>query len=132
MLSNVLTKRKLWHILMSKGVGAVSTNTVRIDDDIHEETLRIATGLGLTFNSVVNILLRKFVAEKGFPFPLKLESETDKTVFEMDSEEFIAACKTAVANRNANPVHDFVTLFDAETGKLVKKYDDGRTEYVIG
>jgi len=53
----------------------MSTHTIRLDDGVKEETTRIADALGLNFNLVVNTLLRKFNAAKGFPFPVRLGSE---------------------------------------------------------
>ena len=50
----------------------MATNTIRLSDGVKEETCRIAGQMGLTFNSVVNILLKKFNETKGFPFPVVL------------------------------------------------------------
>ena len=47
----------------------MSTTSIRMDDEVREETTRIAAELGLSFNAVINILARKFNAEKGFFFP---------------------------------------------------------------
>lgn len=104
--------------------------TIRIDDSVREETTRIASEMGLTFNAVMNIMARKFNAEKGFPFPVKLE-ESQKTVFDLSSGEFEAACQEAVRNRTDYAVMDYVTRLDQETGMLKKVYADGRVEYVL-
>lgn len=109
----------------------MSTNTIRLNDGVKEETCRIAGQMGLTFNSVVNILLKKFNETKGFPFPVVLENE-QKSVFDMNNEEFIALCRQAVEERDAVPQMEYVTTIDEETGLLVKKYWDGRVEYVVG
>ena len=109
----------------------MSTTTIRLDEGVREETTRIASELGLTFNAVMNILARKFNAEKGFPFPVKLET-AQKTVFDMSSDEFEAACQSAIANRNDEIPMDYVTRFDKESGMIKKIYSDGRVEYVIG
>jgi len=108
----------------------MSTSTIRLDDGVREETTRIASEMGLTFNAVMNILARKFNAEKGFPFPVKLET-AQKTVFDMSSDEFEAACQTAVAQREDVIKMDYVTRLDKETGMLTKVYEDGRVEYVL-
>ena len=108
----------------------MSTSTIRIDDGIKEETTRIAARLGLTFNGVVNILLRKFNEEKGFPFAVRLEDKPGKSVFDMDSAEFEGLCREAVANREDNPSPPFVMNIDGE-GRVYKRYGDGRTEYVL-
>lgn len=34
------------------------TSTIRLDEDIREETARIAAEMGLSFNAVMNILAR--------------------------------------------------------------------------
>ena len=108
----------------------MSTCTIRIDDDVRAETTRIASEMGLTFNAVINILTRKFNAEKGFPFPVRLDT-AQKTVFDMSSDEFEAACRDAVAHRDDAAVMDYVTRFDKESGMITKVYKDGRVEYVL-
>ena len=108
----------------------MSTSTIRLDDGVREETTRIASEMGLTFNAVMNILARKFNAEKGFPFPVRLET-AQKTVFDMSSDEFEAACQAAVAQRKDVIKMDYVTRLDKETGMLTKVYEDGRVEYVL-
>ena len=108
----------------------MSTSTIRLDDGVREETTRIASEMGLTFNAVMNILVRKFNAEKGFPFPVKLET-MQKTVFDMSSDEFEAACQEAVAQREDVMTMEYVTRFDKESGMITKVYTDGRVEYVL-
>ena len=108
----------------------MSTSTIRLDDGVREETTRIASEMGLTFNAVMNIMARKFNAEKGFPFPVKLET-AQKTVFDMSSDEFEAACQDAVAKRSDVVTMDYVTRFDKESGMITKIYADGRVEYDI-
>ena len=108
----------------------MSTSTIRLDEGVREETTRIASEMGLSFNAVMNILARKFNAEKGFPFPVKLEA-SKKTVFDMSSDEFEIACREAVAHREDAAAMDYVTRFDQESGMITKVYADGRVEYVL-
>ena len=108
----------------------MSTSTIRLDDGVREETTRIAAEMGLSFNAVINIMARKFNAEKGFPFPVRLETAR-KTVFDLSSDEFEAACRKAVAERDDGPMGEYVVRLDPETGKLMKSYPDGRVEYVL-
>ena len=69
-------------------------------------------------------------AEKGFPFPVRLTT-SQQSVFDLSSDEFDAACKKAVEERNAEAVTDYVTRFDIETGRIMKVFQDGRVEYVL-
>ena len=49
----------------------------------------------------------------------------------MTPEEIEAACKKAVAERDGNPTMDYVTRLDENTGRIIKKYKDGRIEYLL-
>lgn len=57
-------------------------------------------------------------------------SADEKTFFDMTPAEIEAVCKKAVAEREGNPAMDYVTLLDEETGRIIKKYKDGRVECV--
>ncbi len=108
----------------------MTTTSIRMDDRVREEATGIAAEMGLTFNAVINILVRKFNAEKGFFFPVRLET-AEKTVFDLTSDEFAAACRKAVADRGLLPAMPYVTRLDAETGRMMKVYPDGQVEYVL-
>ncbi|MBQ7486807.1 MAG: hypothetical protein IJT77_04900 [Clostridia bacterium] len=107
----------------------MSTSTIRLDEGVREETTRIASEMGHTFNAIMNTLERKFNAEKVF-FPVKLET-AHKTVFDMSSDEFEAACQEAVAQKVDVPVMDYVTRIEKDSGMITKIYADGRVEYVL-
>lgn len=59
------------------------------------------------------------------------DSMNEKNFFDMTSEEIEAACKKAVAEREGNPTMDYVTLLDESTGRIIKKFKDGRVECVL-
>lgn len=109
----------------------MATNSIRVEDSVKNETIRIASRMGLSFNAVVNVLLRKFNEEQGFSFYLDRAEQKPATVFDMSSEEFEAACQRAVAERDANPTMDYVTRLDADSGHIYRKYADGRVEYEL-
>lgn len=106
-------------------------STFRADKQIKDEATQIASQLGMSINTVINILLRQFVENRGFVLPVRLTPEREKTVIDMTSEEFEAACREAVAKRTANPQMDYVTMLDEDSGQIIKKYKDGRVEYVV-
>ena len=59
------------------------------------------------------------------------DSKDKTSIFDMTSEEIEAACRKAVAERESNPTMDYVTLLDEKTGRIIKKYKDGREEQVL-
>lgn len=58
------------------------------------------------------------------------DSTEKKTFFDMTPAEIEAVCQKAVAKREGDPTMDYVTLLDGKTGQIIKKYKDGRVEYV--
>ena len=69
------------------------------------------------------------MATPAKPTDSSAETESRKTVFDMTTSEFEAACKEAIANRKPGPVKDYVIVSD-ENDRIVKEYDDGRVEYI--
>ena len=108
----------------------MSTQSIRLDNETKEQATVIAAELGLTFNSVVNILVRQFNRDRGFSFPIRVSTD-ENDAFTMTRQELEVAAKAAVLADNANPAVDYVTLIDEETGSLIKKYWDGRVEHVL-
>ena len=108
----------------------MSVSSIRIDDAVKNETVRIADKLGLSFNAVIEICLKQFNRNKGFSEPLRLEDELEKSYFNMSPREVESAMQQAVLNREIKDDDAFVTLFD-NNGKMYRHYDDGRVEYVL-
>ncbi|MBR6090926.1 MAG: type II toxin-antitoxin system RelB/DinJ family antitoxin [Anaerolineaceae bacterium] len=108
----------------------MSVSSIRIDDSVKNETVRIANRLGLTFNAVIDISLRQFNRNKGFAEPLCLDDETDKTYMEMSPREMESVMQETVLTRDKPDTDAFVTMFD-ESGRVYRQYDDGRVEYVL-
>lgn len=108
----------------------MSVSSVRIDDAVKNETVRIADKLGLSFNAVIEICLKQFNRNKGFSEPLRLDDELEKSYFNMSPREVESALQQAVINREMTDDDAFVTLFD-NNGKMYRRYDDGRVEYVL-
>ena len=108
----------------------MSVSSIRIDDSVKNETVRIANRLGLTFNAVIDISLRQFNRNRGFAEPLCLVDETEKNYMEMSPREIENVIQEAVQTRDEPDADAFVTMFD-ESGRLYRQYDDGRVEYVL-
>jgi len=108
----------------------MSVSSIRIDDAVKKETVRIADKLGLSFNAVIEISLRQFNRNKGFSEPLRLDEELPKTYMQISPKEMEQAMQDAVQTRNTVDPDAFVTMLD-ESGRPYRKYDDGRVEYVL-
>ncbi len=94
----------------------MATISARVDDDLKARAEEIAESIGVPLSSVVNIFLRRFVLENGFPFDVKAP-EAAVRAYEPAALE--AAFKRAVANKNGPIDPDNFTYFDPETQKPV-------------
>lgn len=102
----------------------MATISARIDDQLKVRAEEIADSIGIPLSSVINVFLRRFVLEKGFPFPVKaldMAGAARQTVY--DPEMLEQAIKCAVADP-ANPSPpDHFTYFDPETQKPITVYN---------
>lgn len=102
----------------------MATISARIDDQLKARAEEVADSIGIPLSSVINVFLRRFVVEKGFPFQVKALS-TDDTVRHAvyNSSTLEEAVKRAVANpANPSPPNHF-TYFDPETQKPITIYN---------
>lgn len=102
----------------------MATISARIDDHLKARAEQIAESIGIPLSSVINVFLRRFVVEKGFPFEVKALDTTDtsaKAVY--DSGMLEEAVKRAVANPSYPSAPDHFTYFDPETQKPITFYN---------
>lgn len=52
--------------------------TIRVDKEVKEDAVRVFKGIGLSFNTAIEIYLRAVVREKGIPFELVYDESTGK------------------------------------------------------
>lgn len=101
----------------------MATISARIDDQLKARAEEIADSIGMPLSSVINVFLRRFVVEKGFPFQVKaldMDGAVRETVFDPDMLE--QAVKRAVANPTNPSPPDHFTYFDPEMQKPITVY----------
>lgn len=102
----------------------MATISARIDDQLKARAEQIADSIGIPLSSVINIFLRRFVVEKGFPFQVKaldMDSAESRSVYDPNTLE--AAVKRAIANSDSPSTSDHFTYFDPETHQLITVYN---------
>lgn len=71
----------------------MATVSARVDDRVKAEAESVADAIGLPLSTAINIFLRKFVAEGGFPFSVSVSENfdaarrTSKALFDKDDLE---------------------------------------------
>lgn len=102
----------------------MATISARIDDQLKARAEEIADSIGIPLSSVINVFLRRFVVEKGFPFQVKaLDMNDAAPPTAYDSGMLEEAVKRAVSNSSYPSSPDHFTYFDPETQKPVTVYN---------
>lgn len=102
----------------------MATISARIDDQLKASAEEIADSIGIPLSSVINVFLRRFVVEKGFPFDVKAPDPSgaaSPAVY--DSGMLEDAVKRAVSNSSRPTSPDHFTYFDPETQTPLTVYN---------
>lgn len=101
-------------------VSTLATISARVDDATKIDAEKIADRLGIQLSTAINVFLKRFVAEGGFPFSVVVGKE-NRAQFLIDEEELDAAVSKAVAasDRNdAGTVNRRFTYVNPDTKQL--------------
>ena len=97
------------------------TISARIDDKTKDSAEIIAENIGITLSAAINIFLKRFVAEEGFPFALKMQKETPGSLVGMTSEDITALFNNRIVQSQASPKLPPVSFLDLKSNTLVTK-----------
>jgi len=83
---------------------ATKSHNIRIDENVKADATAVLSDLGLTLSDGVNVFLRKLIAERGFPFEVRVAEKNS----EYRSRKFRGFLDFA----KANPVFEKGYKFD--------------------
>lgn len=102
--------------------------SIRVDEDIKKEAMKVFDGLGLTLSAGINLYLHSVVINQGIPFQIQISRNDivgkDIVKYENDFAEVIKK-KTLSAKAKGLPI----ALYDSELKKPYFEYPDGRRDY---
>ena len=103
----------------------MATVSTRVDDRVKADAESVADAIGLPLSTAVNIFLKRFAAEGGFPFDVSIPINRDAdeiTKRRLDREELESRMQAAVFEANIQsskaPSNHF-TYIDPKTKKPV-------------
>lgn len=96
----------------------MATISARVDDQLKAEAENVADAIGIPLSTAINIFLKRFSANRGFPFDVVAPS-TAIAPHLMGQAELERSVKTAVADLNNTGYVDHFTYIDPATGKLI-------------
>ena len=91
------------------------TVSARVDDSLKDQAERIAERIGLNLSSIINVFLRRFVMEQGFPFEVKLSVQPND-IRAMSTSDIERLVREGVRLASPIPTLPPVTYLDSDTG----------------
>ena len=99
----------------------MATVSVRVDDQVKAEAEMAADAIGMPLSTAVNIFLKKFANERGFPFNVNASTQFNNSQFTFDQDLLEKRMKAAVLNasvENSISPSDHFTYMDPITKKI--------------
>lgn len=96
----------------------MATVSARVDDEVKIRAEQVADAIGLPLSAAINIFLKKFAAEGGFPFEVKAIPQGGHG-FLRDSAQLERMVQRAVADPNNPARPKQFTYLDPETNEPV-------------
>ena len=96
----------------------MATISTRVDDQIKSDAEKIADEIGIPVSTAINIFLKRFIANRGFPFSVVVPKSITTVPF-IDVEMLDASVKQAIADPNNLGLSHQFTYLDQNTGKPI-------------
>ncbi len=93
----------------------MATVSTRLDDGLKHQAEAVAEMIGIPLSTAINVFLKRFVAENGFPFDVVAPS--GGTV--IDPKALDDAVKKAVADKNNSGRPQQFSYIDPKTNTLI-------------
>ena len=107
-------------------VNTMATISTRVDDGVKAEAESVANAIGMPLSTAINIFLKRFTAEKGFPFDVTVPDHSAKTgKGQFDRNDLEKRMQAAVAEadiRSSITPSDHFTYIDPETKEPITRY----------
>ena len=94
----------------------MATVSTRIDDHVKFEAEKIAEEIGIPLSTAINIFIKRFISEKGFPFYVSIKAN-QKPIF--DASLLDESVKKAISDPNNGGLSNQFTYLDPNTQKLI-------------
>lgn len=96
----------------------MATISARVDDRLKSEAESVADAIGIPLSTAINIFLKRFSANRGFPFDVVAPDDAAPTRM-LNRAELERSVKAAVADLNNTGHTNSFSYVDPKTKKLV-------------
>lgn len=96
----------------------MATVSTRIDDQVKSDAEQIANEIGIPLGTAINIFIKRFVANHGFPFNVVVPMKQELLPI-VDVELLDASVRKAIADPNNIGLSHQFTYLDPNTNKPI-------------
>ena len=96
----------------------MATISTRVDDQMKSDAEKIADEIGIPISTAINVFLKRFIANRGFPFNVVSTNNTEQVPI-IDVNMLDASVKRAIADPNNIGLSHQFTYLDQNTGKPI-------------
>ncbi|MGM9937942.1 MAG: type II toxin-antitoxin system RelB/DinJ family antitoxin [Candidatus Ornithomonoglobus sp.] len=96
----------------------MATISTRVDDKIKSDAEKVADEIGIPVSTAINIFLKRFIANRGFPFNVVAPERKKQTPI-VNVEMLDASVKEAIADPNNIGLSHQFTYLDPNTKQPV-------------
>lgn len=96
----------------------MATISTRVDDQMKSDAEKIADEIGIPISTAINVFLKRFIANRGFPFSVVSTNNTEQVPI-IDVNMLDASVKHAIADPNNIGLSHQFTYLDQNTGKPI-------------
>lgn len=96
----------------------MATVSTRIDDHVKLEAEKIADEIGIPLSTAINIFIKRFISDKGFPFNVMVSTKANQKAI-IDENLLDASVKKAISDTNNVGLSHQFTYLDPNTQKPI-------------
>ena len=96
----------------------MATISTRVDDQMKSDAEKIADEIGIPISTAINVFLKRFIANRGFPFSVVSTNNAEQVPI-IDVNMLDASVKRAIADPNNIGLSHQFTYLDQNTGKPI-------------
>ena len=96
----------------------MATISTRIDDKTKNEAEYVANEIGITLSTAINIFLKRFIADNGFPFNVVVPNKPHSSPV-VDINLLDASVKKAISDPNNLGISHQFTYLDPDTNEPI-------------
>lgn len=96
----------------------MATISTRVDDKTKNEAEYVANEIGVSLSTAINIFLKQFIANNGFPFNVVAPSKPVNSPI-VDVDLLDTSVKKAISNPNNSGISHQFTYLDPNTNKPI-------------